>query len=374
MTSASPSGHWTLVPALVLLGHIAALITLWRSQKRKRQGICETDLKSDSLVEIKSCLLPSGTQFKLPETPILLEARPGLQRETVNSQAGWSQEAQEARRRPPQTCQCENGRDALVGLFGGMAAARGAGDGGPDSLFYESPNVSYERIRGDFLNALRYGERSRYLYNRIYLGRDWEEWEECKGEWVGEWVWWGRAGETSILSLAGCGTPDRSPVRLHSPSPVKAGLEGRNRKQGVAPPPAVSGFCPSLWTVSPQKFCYNIVGPLGRIRRPRPNSSACPDIVWDYKGVSLRFANVARIIGYNEFLTREMPEIRSVVLHKLKRCCHVLVCDMKYVDAMDAQQQKYRNVSTDSAGRERVPSDDGFYQGMLKAMDGRKGD
>lgn len=35
--------------------------------------------------------------------------------------------------------------------------------------------------------------------------------------------------------------------------------------------------------------------------------------------------------------------------------------------------QKQRNYSTDSPGRSRVPSDDGFYQGMLKAMDGRKG-
>lgn len=35
--------------------------------------------------------------------------------------------------------------------------------------------------------------------------------------------------------------------------------------------------------------------------------------------------------------------------------------------------QKQRNYSTDSMGRSRVPSDDGFYQGMLKAMDGRKG-
>lgn len=35
--------------------------------------------------------------------------------------------------------------------------------------------------------------------------------------------------------------------------------------------------------------------------------------------------------------------------------------------------QKQRNYSTDSFGRSRVPSDDGFYQGMLKAMDGRKG-
>lgn len=35
--------------------------------------------------------------------------------------------------------------------------------------------------------------------------------------------------------------------------------------------------------------------------------------------------------------------------------------------------KKQRNISSDSIGRSRVPSDDGFYQGMLKAMDGRKG-
>lgn len=40
---------------------------------------------------------------------------------------------------------------------------------------------------------------------------------------------------------------------------------------------------------------------------------------------------------------------------------------------MTSQQQRYRNFSSGSAGRDRVPSDDGFYQGMLKATDGRKG-
>lgn len=40
---------------------------------------------------------------------------------------------------------------------------------------------------------------------------------------------------------------------------------------------------------------------------------------------------------------------------------------------MASPQQRYRNFSSDSMGRERVPSDDGYYQGMLKAMDGRKG-
>ncbi|XP_030605319.1 plectin-like isoform X2 [Archocentrus centrarchus] len=39
---------------------------------------------------------------------------------------------------------------------------------------------------------------------------------------------------------------------------------------------------------------------------------------------------------------------------------------------MTSQQQRYRNFSSDSFGRERTPSDDGYYQGMLKAMDGRK--
>ncbi|XP_062847386.1 plectin-like isoform X8 [Trichomycterus rosablanca] len=34
--------------------------------------------------------------------------------------------------------------------------------------------------------------------------------------------------------------------------------------------------------------------------------------------------------------------------------------------------QKQRNYSTDSNGRARTPSEDGYYQGMLKAMDGRK--
>ncbi|KAL7393270.1 hypothetical protein ABVT39_008733 [Epinephelus coioides] len=39
---------------------------------------------------------------------------------------------------------------------------------------------------------------------------------------------------------------------------------------------------------------------------------------------------------------------------------------------MNSQSQRYRNFSSDSMGRERVPSDEGYYQGMLKAMDGRK--
>lgn len=38
-----------------------------------------------------------------------------------------------------------------------------------------------------------------------------------------------------------------------------------------------------------------------------------------------------------------------------------------------SSQKKYRNVSTDSNGQQREASDDGFYQGMLKSMDGRKG-
>lgn len=40
---------------------------------------------------------------------------------------------------------------------------------------------------------------------------------------------------------------------------------------------------------------------------------------------------------------------------------------------MSSRQQRYRNLSSDSMGRERAPSDDGYYQGMLKALDGRKG-
>ncbi|TMS10947.1 Plectin [Larimichthys crocea] len=39
---------------------------------------------------------------------------------------------------------------------------------------------------------------------------------------------------------------------------------------------------------------------------------------------------------------------------------------------MTSQQQRNRNFSSDSMGKERVPSDDGYYQGMLKATDGRK--
>lgn len=35
--------------------------------------------------------------------------------------------------------------------------------------------------------------------------------------------------------------------------------------------------------------------------------------------------------------------------------------------------KKPRNYSSDDTGRSRMPSDDVFYQGMLKAMDGRKG-
>ncbi|KAM9852487.1 plectin-like [Aulostomus maculatus] len=39
---------------------------------------------------------------------------------------------------------------------------------------------------------------------------------------------------------------------------------------------------------------------------------------------------------------------------------------------MASPQQRYRNFSSDSMGRDRMPSDEGYYQGMLKAMDGRK--
>ncbi|TKS81707.1 Plectin [Collichthys lucidus] len=39
---------------------------------------------------------------------------------------------------------------------------------------------------------------------------------------------------------------------------------------------------------------------------------------------------------------------------------------------MTSQQQRNSNFSSDSMRKERVPSDDGYYQGMLKATDGRK--
>ena len=35
--------------------------------------------------------------------------------------------------------------------------------------------------------------------------------------------------------------------------------------------------------------------------------------------------------------------------------------------------ERYRNGSSGSAGRDRVSSDEAYYQGMLKATDGRKG-
>lgn len=40
---------------------------------------------------------------------------------------------------------------------------------------------------------------------------------------------------------------------------------------------------------------------------------------------------------------------------------------------MTSKQQRYRNFSSDSMGRERVPSEEGYSQGRLKAVDGRKG-
>lgn len=40
---------------------------------------------------------------------------------------------------------------------------------------------------------------------------------------------------------------------------------------------------------------------------------------------------------------------------------------------MTSPQQRNRNFSSDSMGRARVPSDESYYQGMLKAVDGRKG-
>lgn len=44
---------------------------------------------------------------------------------------------------------------------------------------------------------------------------------------------------------------------------------------------------------------------------------------------------------------------------------------------MSGQQQRYRNFSTDNSGgrdgRDRVPSDESYYQGMLKSTDDRKG-
>lgn len=36
-------------------------------------------------------------------------------------------------------------------------------------------------------------------------------------------------------------------------------------------------------------------------------------------------------------------------------------------------QPRYRNYSSGSLGRERTPSDDAYYLGMLKATDERKG-
>lgn len=40
-------------------------------------------------------------------------------------------------------------------------------------------------------------------------------------------------------------------------------------------------------------------------------------------------------------------------------------------ETMTSQQKRYRNFSSDSLRGERLPSDDGYYQGMLKV--GRKG-
>ena len=56
--------------------------------------------------------------------------------------------------------------ETRVGILGGMAAARGAGDA-PDSLFFETLCIRYMGTQGGFLNALSYGERSRYLYTRM---------------------------------------------------------------------------------------------------------------------------------------------------------------------------------------------------------------
>lgn len=40
---------------------------------------------------------------------------------------------------------------------------------------------------------------------------------------------------------------------------------------------------------------------------------------------------------------------------------------------MTSPPKRYRNFSSDSMGRERIHSEEGYYQGMLKATDGRKG-
>ncbi|KAF3840137.1 hypothetical protein F7725_018854 [Dissostichus mawsoni] len=46
--------------------------------------------------------------------------------------------------------------------------------------------------------------------------------------------------------------------------------------------------------------------------------------------------------------------------------------EQDFIQAYENVREKYRNVSSDGMDRERTPSEEGYYQGMLKATDGRK--
>jgi len=62
--------------------------------------------------------------------------------------------------------------------------------------------------------------------------------------------------------------------------------------------------------------------------------------------------------------------VRKLV--KSRDLCLTELCD---IEEMSTQQRR-REYSTDSLDgdrRERIPSDDLYYQGMLKSLDGRKG-
>lgn len=51
----------------------------------------------------------------------------------------------------------------------------------------------------------------------------------------------------------------------------------------------------------------------------------------------------------------------------------VFSCECESKEMTTQERQRRRDFSTDSLERQRIPSDDFYYQGMLKATDGRKG-
>lgn len=65
--------------------------------------------------------------------------------------------------------------------------------------------------------------------------------------------------------------------------------------------------------------------------------------------------------------------VKNSSFHWRQKLIFVNSCECESKEMTTQERQRRREFSTDSLERQRIPSDDFYYQGMLKAMDGRKG-